>query len=169
MSRVRPAGARLKTFGGRASGPGPLEELFKFVVDKFRGAKGRKLTSLECHDLMCKIGEVVVVGGVRRSAMISLSNVSDDRMRNAKSGNWWDFEGQRALANNSACYTETPDVGVFLDEWKSLYASRSGERGVFNREASTRQARKNGRRKSAGIEFGTNPCSEIILRPYQFC
>lgn len=169
MSRVRPAGARLKTFGGRASGPEPLEDLFKFTVDKFRCSAGRKLQSIECHDIMCKIGEVVVVGGVRRSAMISLSNVSDDRMRSAKNGQWWEHEGQRALANNSAAYTETPDVGVFLDEWKSLYDSRSGERGIFNREASTRQASKNGRRKVQGYQFGTNPCSEIILRPYQFC
>lgn len=168
-SRLRPAGARLRTFGGRASGPEPLEELFRFTVEKFRNAQGRKLTSLECHDIMCKIGEVVVVGGVRRSAMISLSNVSDDRMRRAKTGDWWNDNGQRALANNSACYTETPDVGVFLDEWKSLYDSKSGERGIFNRVASIRQSGRNGRRKTEGIEFGTNPCSEIILRPYQFC
>lgn len=168
-TRVRPAGERLKTFGGRASGPGPLEELFRFTVDKFRDAVGRKLTSIECHDIMCKIGEIVVVGGVRRSAMISLSNVSDDRMRNAKNGKWWEYEGQRALANNSACYTETPDVGVFLDEWKSLYDSKSGERGIFNRKSSANTAFKSGRRKVEGIEFGTNPCSEIILRPYQFC
>lgn len=138
-------------------------------MDKFRHAVGRKLQSIECHDLMCKVGEIVVVGGVRRSAMISLSNVSDDRMRNAKNGQWWEHEGQRRLANNSACYTETPDVGVFLDEWKSLYDSKSGERGIFNRQASNKQARANGRRKVDGVDFGTNPCSEIILRPYQFC
>lgn len=168
VSKVRPAGARLKTFGGRASGPGPLEELFKFSIALFKGAKGRKLTSLECHDLMCKIGEVVVVGGVRRSAMISLSNLSDDRMRHAKAGAWWETQGQRALANNSACYTETPDVGLFMQEWLSLYESKSGERGLFNREASQKQAAKNGRR-DPNYEFGTNPCSEIILRPYQFC
>jgi ribonucleoside-triphosphate reductase len=167
-SAVRAAGERLKTFGGRASGPAPLESLFQFVVELFRGAAGRRLTSLECHDIMCKIGEVVVVGGVRRSAMISLSNLSDDRMRNAKSGNWWDSNVHRALANNSACYTERPDTSVFMAEWKSLYDSHSGERGIFNREASIAQAAKNGRRDTS-YEFGTNPCSEIILRPYQFC
>lgn len=169
VSEVRPSGARLKTFGGRASGPGPLVDLFRFVTKIFKGAIGRKLTSLECHDIMCKIGEVVVVGGVRRSAMISLSNLSDDRMRHAKSGAWWEANPQRALANNSACYTERPDVGVFMQEWLSLYESKSGERGIFNREAATKIAAKNGRRKTEGQEFGTNPCSEIILRPYQFC
>jgi ribonucleoside-triphosphate reductase (thioredoxin) len=169
VSNVRPSGARLKVFGGRASGPGPLEDLFRFVTKIFRGAVGRKLTSLECHDIMCKIGEVVVVGGVRRSAMISLSNLSDERMRHAKSGAWWEANGQRALANNSACYTEKPDVGVFMQEWLSLYESKSGERGIFNREAATKIAKKNGRRETEGYEFGTNPCSEIILRPYQFC
>lgn len=168
VSKVRHAGARLKTFGGRASGPGPLEDLFKFTIAKFKGAVGRRLNSLECHDLMCKIGEIVVVGGVRRSAMISLSNLSDDRMRGAKSGNWWENEGQRALANNSISFTEKPDVGPYLREWTSLYESKSGERGIFNRVASERQARKNGRRE-LGHEWGTNPCSEIILRPYQFC
>jgi ribonucleoside-diphosphate reductase alpha chain len=167
-SKVRPAGARLKTFGGRASGPDPLVELFGFVVSKFQGAKGRKLNSLECHDIMCKIGEVVVVGGVRRSAMISLSNLSDDRMRNAKAGSWWENNPQRALSNNSVAYTEKPDVGSFLEEWTSLYRSQSGERGIFSREASKRQAAKNGRRDT-GFDFGTNPCSEIILRPKQFC
>ena len=168
VSKVRPAGARLKTFGGRASGPAPLIDLFSFAVAIFKKAQGRKLTSLECHDLMCKIGQVVVVGGVRRSAMISLSNLSDDRMRNAKSGNWWDNEGQRALANNSVAYTEKPDVELFMKEWASLIESKSGERGIFNRVASKAQAAKNGRRDPEW-EFGTNPCSEIILRPYQFC
>ena len=168
ISRVRLAGARLKTFGGRASGPGPLEELYKFCVAKFKGATGRRLTSLECHDILCKIGEVVVVGGVRRSAMISLSDLSDDKMAHAKAGNWWDGQGQRALANNSATNTETPYVGQFMREWSSIYESHSGERGIFNRDASQRQADKNGRRDST-YEFGTNPCSEIILRPYQFC
>jgi ribonucleoside-diphosphate reductase alpha chain len=167
-SRVRPAGARLKTFGGRASGPGPLEELYKFCVSKFRGATGRRLTSLECHDILCKIGEVVVVGGVRRSAMISLSDLTDDKMAHAKAGNWWDGQGQRALANNSATYEETPSIGQFMREWSSIYESHSGERGIFNREASQQQAAKNGRR-DASFAFGTNPCSEIILRPYQFC
>lgn len=165
---VRPAGERLKTFGGRASGPAPLESLFSFVIETFKGALGRKLTSLECHDIMCKIGEVVVVGGVRRSAMISLSNLSDDRMRGAKSGNWWEGNTQRALANNSACYQERPDLSVFMQEWHSLYESNSGERGIFNRQASVKQAARNGRRDTKH-EFGTNPCSEIILRPYQFC
>ena len=165
---VRAAGERLKTFGGRASGPGPLRELFDYCCQTFTKAAGRRLTSLECHDIMCKIGEVVVVGGVRRSAMISLSNVNDDRMAKAKHGNWWQENVQRALSNNSACYTERPDVGLFLKEWSSLYESRSGERGIFNRGASQRQAAKNGRR-DADQDFGTNPCSEIILRPYQFC
>lgn len=168
VSEVRPAGARLKTFGGRASGPGPLEDLFRFITKVFKGAQGRKLTSLECHDILCKIGETVVVGGVRRSAMISLSNLSDDRMRHAKSGAWWEQDGQRALANNSACYTEKPDVGVFMTEWLALYESKSGERGIFNREAAQKIVAKNGRRND-NFEFGTNPCSEIILRPNQFC
>lgn len=168
VSKVRPAGARLKVFGGRASGPEPLVDLFKFVIRTFKNAQGRKLNSLECHDIMCKIGEVVVVGGVRRSAMISLSNLSDDRMRNAKSGAWWETQGQRALANNSACHTERPDVGIFMQEWCSLYESKSGERGIFNREAAKNIVKMNGRR-DPDFEFGTNPCSEIILRPYQFC
>jgi ribonucleoside-triphosphate reductase (thioredoxin) len=168
VSKVRPAGARLKTFGGRASGAQPLEDLFKFVISKFKGAAGRKLSSLECHDILCKIGEVVVVGGVRRSAMISLSDLTDDKMAHAKAGNWWDGQGQRALANNSATYEETPAIGQFMREWTSIYESHSGERGIFNREASQKQAAKNGRR-DASYEFGTNPCSEIILRPYQFC
>lgn len=168
VSRVRPAGAKLKTFGGRASGPDPLEELFRFVVNTFRGATGRKLNSLECHDILCKVGEVVVVGGVRRSAMISLSNLSDDRLRHAKSGNWWEHSVHRALANNSVAYTEKPDMFTFLREWSSLVESKSGERGLFSRPASKKQAAKNGRRDT-NHEFGTNPCSEIILRPYQFC
>ena len=168
VSKVRPAGARLKTFGGRASGAQPLEDLFKFVISKFKTAAGRKLSSLECHDILCKIGEVVVVGGVRRSAMISLSDLTDDKMAHAKAGNWWDGQGQRALANNSATYEETPAIGQFMREWTSIYESHSGERGIFNREASQQQAAKNGRR-DATYEFGTNPCSEIILRPYQFC
>jgi ribonucleoside-diphosphate reductase alpha chain len=168
VSSVRPAGTRLKTFGGRASGPEPLVDLFKYVVAKFRGAVGRKLTSLEAHDILCKVGEVVVVGGVRRSAMISLSDLSDDRMAHAKAGNWWDGNGQRALANNSAIYEVKPDVGKFMREWSSIYESHSGERGIFNRYASELQAAKNGRRE-LGKEWGTNPCSEIILRPYQFC
>ncbi len=168
VSKVRPHGARLKVFGGRASGPGPLVDLFKFLVKLFKNAQGRKLNSIECHDIMCKIGEVVVVGGVRRSAMISLSNLSDDRMRHAKSGAWWEGQGQRALANNSACYTERPDVGIFMQEWLSLYESKSGERGIFNREAAKNIVKQNGRR-DPDYEFGTNPCSEIILRPFQFC
>ena len=167
-SRVRPAGARLRTFGGRASGPEPLVSLFNFVVDTFKKAGGRRLSTLECHDIMCKIGEVVVVGGVRRSAMISLSDVNDDRMRGAKSGNWWEHNVQRALANNSATYIGRPDTSVFLGEWKALYDSHSGERGMFSRDASQRQAARFGRRDPA-YDFGTNPCSEIILRPYQFC
>lgn len=167
-SKIRPAGAKLKTFGGRASGPAPLIDLFNFVTRVFTNAKGRKLSSVECHDIMCKIGEVVVVGGVRRSAMISLSNLSDDRMRHAKSGSWWENDPQRALANNSVSYTEKPDAVSFMREWMSLVESGSGERGIFNRQASIAQAKKNGRR-DANYDFGTNPCSEIILRPYQFC
>jgi ribonucleoside-triphosphate reductase (thioredoxin) len=168
VSKVRPAGARLKTFGGRASGPGPLVELFNFTVTTFKLAQGRKLSSMECHDLMCFIGQIVVVGGVRRSAMISLSNLSDDRMRHAKSGQWWETAAHRALANNSVSYTEKPDIETFMREWTALVESKSGERGIFNREASKKQAEKYGRR-DPNYEFGTNPCSEIILRPYQFC
>ena len=168
VSRVRPAGARLKTFGGRASGPAPLVELFNFAITTFKNAQGRKLSSVECHDLMCFIGQIVVVGGVRRSAMISLSNLSDDRMRHAKSGQWWETASWRALANNSVSYTEKPDMETFMREWTALVESKSGERGIFNREASKKQAAKFGRRDS-NYEFGTNPCSEIILRPYQFC
>jgi len=167
-SKVRPAGARLKTFGGRASGPQPLIDLFNFTVAIFRSAKGRKLSSLECHDIMCKIGQVVVVGGVRRSAMISLSDLGDDRMRHAKSGQWWEDNGQRSLANNSASYTEKPDMETFMREWLALVESKSGERGMFNREAAKQQAKNTGMRNHEH-EFGTNPCSEIILRPYQFC
>ncbi|MDC0135754.1 hypothetical protein OAI26_03635 [Sulfitobacter sp.] len=168
VSKVRPAGAPLKTFGGRASGPAPLVDLFNFTIATFKKASGRKLSSVECHDIMCKIGEVVVVGGVRRSAMISLSNLSDDRMRSAKSGSWWENNPQRALANNSVSYTEKPDNLSFMKEWMALVESGSGERGIFNREASKKQAALNGRRDS-NYEFGTNPCSEIILRPSQFC
>ena len=168
VSKVRPAGAKLKTFGGRASGPAPLVDLFNFVVTTFRQAQKRRLASIECHDIMCKIGEVVVVGGVRRSAMISLSNLSDDRMRHAKSGNWWEHNTQRALANNSVAYTEKPDAISFMREWMALVESGSGERGIFNREASKKQAGKNGRRDT-NFDFGCNPCSEIILRPNSFC
>mgnify|MGYP001590833376 FL=1 len=168
ISKVRPSGATLKTFGGRASGPEPLIDLFKFTVEVFKGATGRKLSSIECHDLCCKIAQIVVVGGVRRSALISLSNLTDDRIRRAKHGQWWVDTPHRGLANNSACYTEKPDFEAFLSEWKSLYESRSGERGFFSRIASQKQAAKNGRR-DADYDFGCNPCSEIILRPNQFC
>ena len=168
VSGIRPAGTALKTFGGRASGPEPLVDLFKFTIEVFREAAGRKLSSIECHDICCKIAQIVVVGGVRRSALISLSNLTDDRLRRCKSGQWWQDNPQRGLANNSACYTEKPDFEAFLNEWKSLYESRSGERGMFSRVASQKQAAKNERR-DATYDFGTNPCSEIILRPYQFC
>jgi len=173
LSKVRPAGERLKVFGGRSSGPKPLEDLFKFTVSVFKKAVGRKMTSLEIHDIVCKIADVVVVGGVRRSALISLSNLTDERMRNAKNGQWWLEDGQRALANNSVAYTEKPDVGIFLKEWHTLYESRSGERGIFNRVAATRQSLKSGRRETKQgdepISYGTNPCGEIILRPNGFC
>ena len=169
LNKIRPAGTPLKTFGGRASGPEPLNGLFKFITNIFRNAPGRKLSSIECHDIVCKIAEIVVVGGVRRSALISLSNLSDDRMRHAKAGQWWNTEGQRALANNSACYTEKPDIGIFMDEWKALYDSKSGERGIFNRASAISQANKSGRRETEGYSFGTNPCSEIILRDREFC
>ena len=168
LSRIRPAGAPLKTFGGRASGPQPLDDLFHFCVRIFTGAAGRKLNSLECHDLVCKIADIVVVGGVRRSALLSLSNLSDERMRSAKSGQWQGTEGQRALSNNSACYTEKPDIGIFMSEWLSLYESKSGERGIFSRIACQAQAAKSGRR-DPDYDFGTNPCSEIILRLLEFC
>ena len=169
VSRVRGAGERLRTFGGRASGPAPLVDLFEFTARIFQGAAGRRLTSLECHDMMCKIADVVVVGGVRRSAMISLSDVTDDRLRDAKTGAWWVDSGHRALSNNSAVYPRRkPDMGTFMKEWKALYDSKSGERGFFSRYACQAIAKRNGRR-DPNHEFGTNPCSEIILRPYQFC
>ena len=167
-SQVRPAGARLKTFGGRASGPAPLKRLFDFVIDTFKEAKGRKLTSIEVHDIMCMIGEIVVVGGVRRSALISLSNLTDRRMREAKIGAWWTDNAHRGLANNSVAYTEKPDVETFMEEWLSLVKSKSGERGIFNRIAAQKQANKWGRRDET-LSYGTNPCSEIILRDKQFC
>lgn len=168
MSAVRAAGERLKVMGGRASGPQPLAELFSFTVETFKKATGRKLFPIECHDLMCKVGEIVVVGGVRRSALISLSNLNDDQMAHAKSGMWWENEGQRALANNSVAYKGKPEMGTFMREWLALYDSKSGERGVFNRDAADKQVARNGRRET-GHMWGTNPCSEIILRPYQFC
>ena len=168
MSRVRVSGARLKTFGGRASGPEPLIDLFNFCVSAFTKAAGRKLTSLECHDVVCKIADIVVVGGVRRSALISLSNLSDPRMAKAKSGNWGDLEGQRRLANNSVAYTEKPDFESFLGEMQNIYESKAGERGIFSRVAAQKIAARNGRR-DADQDFGTNPCSEIILRSNEFC
>ena len=168
VSLVRPAGAKLKTFGGRASGPDPLRDLFKFSIETFQKAKGRKLNSIECHDIVCKIADVVVCGGVRRSALISLSNLSDIRMRDAKTGQWWDNNPQRSYANNSVAYTEKPDIGTFMKEWVSLYDSKSGERGIFNRVASQKMATRSGRRDGEH-DFGTNPCSEIVLRNKQFC
>ena len=167
-SKIRPAGAVLKTMGGRASGPEPLKDLFNFTTALFKKAKGRKLSSVECHDLVCKIADIVVVGGVRRSALISLSNLTDERMRNAKSGAWWENEGQRALANNSVAYTEKPDIGIFMKEWSALYESKSGERGLFNRVAAKKQAISSGRRDPE-YDFGTNPCGEILLRSGGFC
>lgn len=169
LKKIRPAGARLKTFGGRASGPAPLDDLFKFTSDTFKRAAGRKLTSIECHDLVCKVAEVVVVGGVRRSALISLSNLTDEKMRDAKIGQWWEANPQRALANNSVAYKEKPDIGVFMEEWISLYKSKSGERGIFNRDACKRTVAKLGDRRDPDYEFGINPCSEIILRDREFC
>ena len=168
VSKVRPAGAPLKTFGGRASGPDPLVSLFEFCIEIFKKAAGRKLTSLEAHDIVCKIAEIVVVGGVRRSALISLSDLSDDRLRHAKSGQWWLSDVQRALANNSAVYTSKPDIGIFMDEWKALYESKSGERGVFNRQSAKKTIDKFGRRDS-DFDFGVNPCGEILLRDKEFC
>jgi len=168
MTKVRPAGARLRTFGGRASGPKPLVDLFEFTVAAFKKAAGRKLSSVECHDLVCKVADIVVVGGVRRSALISLSNLSDDRMRAAKTGQWWEANPQRALANNSVAYTEKPDMECFMREWLSLMESKSGERGIFNRVAAKAKAAENGRRDSTH-EFGTNPCGEIILRSAGLC
>jgi ribonucleoside-diphosphate reductase alpha chain len=168
VTKVRPSGARLKTMGGRSSGPQPLINLFDFTISKFKNAAGRNLKPIECHDIMCKIGEVVVVGGVRRSAMISLSNINDIEMAQAKSGNWWEASPQRALSNNSVAYSRKPEMEQFIAEWKSLYDSKSGERGIYNVAAAQSQAAKFGRRNSE-IHYGTNPCSEIILRPYQFC
>jgi ribonucleoside-triphosphate reductase len=179
ISKVRPAGARLKTFGGRASGPQPLDDLFRFTVEAYQRAAGRKLTSIECHDIICKIAEIVVVGGVRRSALISLSSLTDERMRDAKHGQWWVSDAQRALSNNSVAYKEKPEIGTFIEEWLALYKSKSGERGIFNRDAAKKQTEKaNEFRSSLGgdykhrevdHEFGTNPCSEIILRDKEFC
>ena len=170
LSALRPAGAPLKTFGGRSSGPGPLNDLFRFTVNLFKKAQGRKLNSLECHDLMCKIADVVVVGGVRRSALISLSNLSDDRVRHAKSGQWWLDEPQRALSNNSVAYTEKPDMLQFMQEWTSLYESKSGERGIVNRMAAKKKIKSLGEgRRNPNFDFGANPCGEIILRPQEFC
>lgn len=169
VSRVRAAGERLKTFGGRASGPQPLIDLFRFTIDVFKKAAGRKLNSLECHDIVCKIADIVVVGGVRRSALISLSNLSDERLRNAKTGQWWETEGQRQLANNSAAYSEKPDIGIFMQEWLALYESKSGERGIFNRVSANKKAQENGRREWVDQVFGTNPCGEIILRSCGLC
>jgi ribonucleoside-diphosphate reductase alpha chain len=169
LKKIRAAGARLKTFGGRASGPQPLNDLFRFTVDTFKRAAGRKLTSIECHDIVCKIAEVVVVGGVRRSALISLSNLTDEKMRDAKVGQWWEANPQRALSNNSVAYKEKPDIGVFMEEWLSLYKSKSGERGIFNRDACKKTVTKLGDRRDPNYEWGTNPCSEIILRDREFC
>lgn len=167
-SKLRLAGARLKTFGGRSSGPEPLIDLFKFIVRIFHAAKGGKLSSLDCHDIVCKIAEVVVVGGVRRSALLSLSDLNDSQMRSAKVGQWWESNPQRSLANNSAVYLSPPNMDIFMDEWHSLYNSKSGERGIYSRFAAINQIEKNGRRNTSW-EFGSNPCNEVLLRPYQTC
>lgn len=167
-SRVRPAGARLRTFGGRASGPEPLEDLFRFTIEVFKSAAGRRLRAIEAHDLCCKIADIVVVGGVRRSALISLSDLNDTDMRASKFGAWWEANGQRRLANNSAVYRCTPSMSSFLSEWRMLFESKSGERGIFNREACVHKV-SNGDRRDPNWDWGTNPCSEIILRPFQFC
>jgi len=169
LSKIRPAGERLKTFGGRSSGPEPLDDLFKFTVDTYKKASGRKLTSIECHDIICKIAEIVVVGGVRRSALISLSSLTDERMREAKTGQWWHENPQRALSNNSVAYKEKPEIGTFMDEWVSLYKSKSGERGIFNRDAAKKTIEKLGDRRDPNYDFGCNPCSEILLRDREFC
>ena len=169
LSKIRPAGERLKTFGGRASGPEPLDDLFNFTVNTYKRASGRKLTSIECHDVICKIAEIVVVGGVRRSALISLSSLTDERMRSAKTGQWWYENGQRALSNNSVAYKSKPEMGTFMVEWLSLYKSKSGERGIFNREAAKKAVEKLGDRRDPDYDFGVNPCSEIILRDREFC
>jgi ribonucleoside-triphosphate reductase len=167
-SAVRPAGSRLKTFGGRSSGPAPLEELFEYLLGVFESALGRQLTTLEVFDIVCKIASVVVVGGVRRSALIALTDLDDVDLTTAKSGEWWIDSPHRALANISAVYNGRPTQSQFMQEWKNIYDSKSGERGIFNREASQKQAAKYGRREEF-IDYGTNPCSEIILRPFQFC
>lgn len=169
ISRVRSAGSRLRTFGGRASGPEPLVDLFNFTVSTFHKASGRRLTSLEVHDIVCKIGDIVVVGGVRRSALISLSDPNDERMQRAKSGRWWEEHNYRSLANNSLCYNELPELSSFLREWTNLYESRSGERGIFSRDAARKHIERNVPRRDSEVDFGTNPCSEILLRPQQFC
>ena len=169
LSKIRAAGERLKTFGGRASGPDPLDDLFTFTANTYKKASGRKLTSIECHDIICKIAEIVVVGGVRRSALISLSSLTDERMRSAKTGQWWYENGQRALSNNSVAYKNKPEMGTFMVEWLSLYKSKSGERGIFNREAAKKAVEKLGDRRDPNYDFGVNPCSEIILRDREFC
>ena len=169
MSKVRPAGARLKTFGGRASGPKPLEDLFRFTTNIFKKSAGRKLSSIECHDIMCMVGSVVVSGGVRRSAEISLSDLTDEKMRDAKTGAWWEQNSQRAMANNSVAYSEKPDIGIFMEEWLSLYKSKSGERGIFNRQAAKKTIEKLGDRRDASYDMSPNPCGEILLRDREFC
>jgi len=167
VSKVRAAGERLMTFGGRASGPDPLVDLFRHTIDTFTLAENSKLTPLEVHSIMCKIGEVVVVGGVRRSAMISLSDLDDPELRLAKSGEWWNDNPHFALANNSVAYEDTPERELFDEEWASLVASGSGERGIFNRAAVISKVQREGRREVS--DFGTNPCSEITLKSAQFC
>jgi ribonucleoside-triphosphate reductase len=173
VSKVRPAGTPLKTFGGRASGPEPLQDLFRFITEIFKNAAGRKLKCIEAHDIVCKIAEIVVVGGVRRSALISLSDLTDEQMRHAKSGNWWEQNAQRALANNSVSYKEKPDVGTFMREWLALYDSKSGERGIYNAMSAMKQVESlnvdEEQRREPRTDFGTNPCSEIILRSREFC
>ncbi len=171
-SLVRPAGSLLKTMGGKSSGPEPLRSLLEFSREKILRRQGRHLTNMDAHDLLCKVGECVVAGGVRRSAMISLSDLDDEAIRDSKKGQFYNTEGQRMLANNSAVYNEKPSTEEFLDEWTALIKSGSGERGIFNRGGLAKTLPKRRLAQFKGGEYpawGTNPCGEIILQSKQFC